>query len=137
MEKVSITRTTILLLVQQQTIYLLVLDNVHKEYKMIKTLNDNWEASNLRSERMEEMEALERKWQVEVSRLVEQITVPGSSMLREVRYQYIDMASGGDGGDLGFEENGQTTCRGINYPGYPDWVFDHVACAMGWMSDDD
>jgi hypothetical protein len=104
---------------------------------MIKTLNDNWVANNLRSVRMKEMEVAERKWQAEVSRLVEhfktmQITVPGSSMLHEARSQYIDMASGGDGGDLGFEKNGETTCRGVNYPGYPDWVFDHVTVNMGW-----
>jgi hypothetical protein len=109
---------------------------------MIKTLNNNWEANTRREYRMRVIEDEELKWQAEVSRLVERYklmssAVPGSNMLREVQYQYIDMASGGDGGDLGFEDNGETTCRGINYQGYPDWVFDHVACAMGWMSDDD
>ena len=29
---------------------------------------------------------------------------PHSGMLREVKYQYADMASGGDGGELGFEK---------------------------------
>lgn len=57
---------------------------------------------------------------------------PHSSILREVRWQYADMAEGGDGGDLGFEENGQTSCRGVNYPGYPDRFFQAVRNLMGW-----
>lgn len=85
---------------------------------------------------MEEQEKNE-KWITEVMRLVEhyqmmEAAVPESSMLREVQYQYTDMAAGGDGGDLGFEKNGQTTCRGVNYPGYPDWVFLEVVKAMAW-----
>ena len=55
-----------------------------------------------------------------------------SSMLREVKWQYADMAQGGDGGELGFEERGQTTCRGINYPGYPDRFFQEVCDLMMW-----
>ena len=59
--------------------------------------------------------------------------IPNSdSMLREVRWQYADMANGGDGGDLGFEENGETTCRGVNYKGYPDSFFQEVCSLMGW-----
>ena len=86
--------------------------------------------------KMEEQEKNE-KWITEVMRLVEhyqmmEAAVPESSMLREVQYQYTDMAAGGDGGDLGFEKNGQTTCRGVNYPGYPDWVFLEVVKAMAW-----
>ena len=57
---------------------------------------------------------------------------PGSGMLREVRWQYKDMANGGDGGDLGFEENGQRSCRGINYLGYPDQYFREVCDMLGW-----
>ena len=57
---------------------------------------------------------------------------PSSGMLREVKWQYVDMAQGGSGGDLGFEENGQTTCRGINYSGYPDEFFQEVCDFMGW-----
>jgi hypothetical protein len=57
---------------------------------------------------------------------------PRSSMLREVKWQYADMAEGGDGGDLGFEENGETTCRGINYPNKPDEFFQEVRDLMGW-----
>jgi hypothetical protein len=57
---------------------------------------------------------------------------PNSGMLREVKWQYTDMAVGGDGGDLGFEENGESTCRGINYPGYPDSFFQKVCDRMGW-----
>ena len=59
-------------------------------------------------------------------------TVPGSSMLREVEWQYADMARGGDGGDMGFERDGQTTCRGINYKGYPDSFFQEVCALMNW-----
>ena len=55
-----------------------------------------------------------------------------SGMLAEVKWQYADMANGGDGGEIGFEENGQTTCRGINYPGYPDEFFKEVCALMLW-----
>lgn len=56
-----------------------------------------------------------------------------STMYREAKYQYLDMAKGGDGGDLGFERNGETTCRGINYKGYPDSFFQEVSERMGWL----
>lgn len=55
------------------------------------------------------------------------------SMYKEVKYQYLDMSKGGDGGDLGFERNGETTCRGINYKGYPDSFFREVSERMGWL----
>ena len=58
--------------------------------------------------------------------------VPNSSLLREVKWQYSDMANGGDGGEVGFEENGETTCRGINYPGKTDRFFQDVCDLMGW-----
>jgi hypothetical protein len=64
-------------------------------------------------------------------REMERVT-PRSSMLREVKSQYADMADGGDGGELGFEENGETTCRGINYPDAPDSFFQDVRNLMGW-----
>ena len=54
------------------------------------------------------------------------------SLLREVKYQYADMASGGDGGPLGFEDAGETTCRGVNYKGYPDEFFQEVCDLLGW-----
>ena len=54
------------------------------------------------------------------------------SLLREVKYQYADMASGGDGGSLGFEDAGETTCRGVNYKGYPDEFFQEVCDLLGW-----
>ena len=57
--------------------------------------------------------------------------IPNSSMLREVRWQYADMANGGDGGELGFGEEG-TTCRSHNYPGYPDSFFQEVCALLGW-----
>jgi hypothetical protein len=53
-------------------------------------------------------------------------------MYNEVMWQYQDMAKGGDGGPLGFERNGETTCRGINYKDYPDWFFQEVCKEMGW-----
>ena len=63
--------------------------------------------------------------------------LPHSSMLREVRVQYADMATGGDGGSLGFSPDGWTkekhpTCREYNYPGYPDSFFQEVRNLMGW-----
>ena len=57
---------------------------------------------------------------------------PNSSMLREVKAQYADMANGGDGGELGIEENGERTCRGINYKNYPDRFFQEVCALMNW-----
>ena len=55
------------------------------------------------------------------------------SMYEEAKWQYQDMAKGGDGGDLGFERNGETTCRGINYKGYPNSFFQAVCERMGWL----
>ena len=55
-----------------------------------------------------------------------------SSMIREIKWQYEDMAKGGDGGDLGFEEDGKRTCREVNYPGMPDHFFQEVRDLMGW-----
>ena len=54
-----------------------------------------------------------------------------SGMLREVKWQYQDMAQGGDGGRLGFPDD-EATCRSHNYPGYPDIFFKEVCCHMGW-----
>jgi len=66
-----------------------------------------------------------------------EMTSPGSSMLREVRLQYADMANGGDGGSLGFSPDGWTkgkypTCREYNYPDHPDSFFQEVCDLMGW-----
>ena len=61
---------------------------------------------------------------------------PHSSILREVRIQYADMAEGGDGGSLGYTPPGLShvpTCREYNYPGEPDSFFQEVAEALGWM----
>ena len=55
-----------------------------------------------------------------------------SSMLREIQWQYADMANGGDGGDTGFEQHGNRTCRTINYPDHPDSFFQEVCALMGW-----
>ena len=54
-------------------------------------------------------------------------------MYNEVMWQYKDMAKGGDGGSLGFERNGESTCRGINYKDYPDAFFQRVCEGMGWL----
>ena len=53
-------------------------------------------------------------------------------MYNEVMWQYQDMARGGDGGYLGFERDGETTCRGVNYKGYPDSFSQKVCKGMGW-----
>tara|TARA_B100000131_G_scaffold268081_1_gene266700 strand:- start:18285 stop:18551 length:267 start_codon:yes stop_codon:yes gene_type:complete len=66
--------------------------------------------------------------------------VPGSSMLREVRQQYADMANGGDGGALGYTPSDYKgaaseygpTCRDYNYSKYPDTFFQEVCALMGW-----
>ena len=65
---------------------------------------------------------------------------PESSMLREVMWQYQEMAVGGDGGPLGYcpsdykEECGEEgpSCRDYNYPGYPDSFFQEVCALMNW-----
>jgi len=64
----------------------------------------------------------------------------GSSMLREVMWQYGNMAAGGDGGSLGYipqdykEECGEDgpSCRNYNYPNYPDAFFQEVCALMNW-----
>ena len=54
------------------------------------------------------------------------------SMLNEIEQQYINMAQGGDGGQLlGFDRG--TTCRAHNYNGYPDSFFRTVCERMGWL----
>jgi len=61
---------------------------------------------------------------------------PHSSILREVRIQYADMAEGGDGGTLGYAPDGfnrPPTCREYNYPGKPDSFFQEVRQALGWQ----
>tara|TARA_A100001011_G_scaffold377238_1_gene440650 strand:+ start:15 stop:257 length:243 start_codon:yes stop_codon:yes gene_type:complete len=60
-----------------------------------------------------------------------------SSMLREVKWQFRDMANGGDGGILGFRPDGWTknrepTCRDYNYPDHPDEFFAEVCDLMSW-----
>ena len=56
-----------------------------------------------------------------------------TSMLREVKQQYVNMAEGGDGGQLSGFDHG-TTCRAQNYNGYPDSFFRTVCERMGWLS---
>ncbi len=65
---------------------------------------------------------------------------PESSMFREVKWQYQEMAKGGDGGPLGYhphdykEECGEEgpSCRDYNYPNYPDSFFQEVCALMNW-----
>tara|TARA_B100001123_G_scaffold409767_1_gene504214 strand:+ start:164 stop:424 length:261 start_codon:yes stop_codon:yes gene_type:complete len=66
---------------------------------------------------------------------------PASGMLREVQQQYADMATGGDGGELGYVPNDYegppagkygVTCRAYNYPNHPDSFFQEVCSLMGW-----
>ena len=56
-----------------------------------------------------------------------------SSIYEELRWQYRNMAIGGDGGDMGYTKNGESTCRGINYKGYSDSFFREVSERMGWI----
>jgi hypothetical protein len=63
---------------------------------------------------------------------MERVNPSSSSMLREVKWQYADMACGGDGGELGFEDGDNSTCRRYNYPGQPDSFFQEVCALMGW-----
>jgi len=56
---------------------------------------------------------------------------PPGSILREVKWQYADMAAGGDGGLLGFP-NDEATCRSYNYPDCSDKFFQEVCLLMGW-----
>ena len=67
--------------------------------------------------------------------------IPDSSMLREVKQQYADMANGGHGGELGYTPADYTgpppgeygpSCRDYNYPGYDDSFFQEVCALMGW-----
>ena len=58
---------------------------------------------------------------------------PNSGMLREVKWQYADMAAGGDGGLIHSRDSGQgTTCRDYNYPNHPDSFFQEVCDLMMW-----
>tara|TARA_R110001583_G_scaffold31091_1_gene106793 strand:+ start:1252 stop:1488 length:237 start_codon:yes stop_codon:yes gene_type:complete len=60
---------------------------------------------------------------------------PHSSVLREVRFQYLEMAKGGDGGELGFIPDGfnrPPVCREYNYPLQPDSFFQEVVKEMEW-----
>ncbi len=54
------------------------------------------------------------------------------SVLEEIKQQYIDMANGGDGGQLKGFDAGET-CRSYNYGGYPDSFFRKVCEQMGWV----
>ena len=70
---------------------------------------------------------------------MEKLNAKGS-MIREVKWQYANMANGGDGGPLGYtpwdykEECGEEgpSCRDYNYPGYSDDFFQEVCALMGW-----
>jgi hypothetical protein len=58
-----------------------------------------------------------------------------ANILREVRYQYVDMAAGGDGGGMGYTPEGfnhEPTCREYNYPDMSDSYFKAVIAGMGW-----
>jgi hypothetical protein len=61
----------------------------------------------------------------------------GGGILREVRWQYEDMAEGGDGGPLGFTPDDwphydAPTRREYNYPEHSDSFFQEVRDLMGW-----
>jgi len=59
--------------------------------------------------------------------------IPGSSMIREVMWQYADMAKGGDGGPLHIgNDPDNETCRRYNYPDKSDAFFQEVCDLLGW-----
>ena len=73
-------------------------------------------------------------------------TVPNSDLLREVKWQYKDMASGGDGGHLGFVPadyvapdagnkwaDDYVSVREYNYPNMPNSFFQEVRDLLGWQ----
>jgi hypothetical protein len=74
-----------------------------------------------------------------------QMSDSNSSMLREITWQYANMAAGGDGGELGFWPEdyakqavnnfrpiSEPTCRSYNYPAHPDKFFQDVCDGMEW-----
>ena len=68
-----------------------------------------------------------------------QQTRPNSSIIREVKEQYADMAQGGDGGrswEKSSEEEDETI-RESYYPGYPDEFFAEVCDLLGWSREQD
>ena len=54
----------------------------------------------------------------------------GKSMLHEIRWQYAEMASGGDGGKA--DHLRHASIRGEYYAGYPDEFFQEICDLMGW-----
>jgi len=56
-----------------------------------------------------------------------------SSMLSEIRWQYLDMSRGGDGGTAGTNLPGEGTIRSEHYPGIPNRFFLEVINLMGWF----
>ena len=54
-----------------------------------------------------------------------------SHWMPSIKMQYVDMARGGDGGEL-YGIEGEPSCREYNYPGQPDTFFQAVCDGMGW-----
>ena len=90
---------------------------------------------------------------IDIQQIIEQyqqLRQYGSSMYREAMWQYADMASGGDGGPLGYIPEDwpqicvdsmlpvdiEPTCRAYNYPGYPDDFFQEVLAGLQHIEDD-
>ena len=85
----------------------------------------------------------EQEWKLKIPEMImryRQMEKIGGFMLQEVKWQYADMAVGGDGGSLGFIPNDEgwlsvakpPSCREHNYPFYPDSFFQEVCDLMGW-----
>ena len=55
---------------------------------------------------------------------------PNSSMLMEAQEQYLDMASGGDGGKGPLDD---ISIRAAHYKNKPDSFFKEVASELGWI----
>jgi len=86
----------------------------------------------------------EQEWKLKIPEMImryRQMEKAGLGLLlQEVKWQYADMAVGGDGGSLGFIPNDEEwlsaakppSCREHNYPLYPDHFFQEVCDLMSW-----
>ena len=88
-------------------------------------------------------------WKSQIQNTVEhfkQVKLYGGSMYWQAMEQYVDMAKGGEGGNLGFEPNddwrevlvealepvpSKATIRNYNYPGLPNEFFAEVLIGLG------
>lgn len=55
-----------------------------------------------------------------------------TTMYEEIKWRYIGMANGGNGGSIYPVVEGKSSCRELNYPDYPDSFFQSVCDGVGW-----